>query len=70
MALSPDKQMPSQENLLLDYMRRLEKHKEGRKVVHLHLSLLRPINRREQHIRTAIGNFDTLISSMDAQVFR
>ncbi len=69
MALSPDKQMPSQENLLLDYMRRLEKHKEGRKVVHLYLSLLRPINRREQHIRTAIGNFDTLVSSMDAQVF-
>ncbi len=69
MALSSDKQMPSQENLLLDYMRRLEKHKQGRKVVHLYLSLLRPINRREQHIRTAIGNFDTLVSSMDAQVF-
>ena len=69
MALSPDKQMPSQENLLLDYMRRLEKHKEGRKVVHLYLSLLRPISRREQHVRTAIGNFDTLVSSMDAQVF-
>ena len=69
MALSSDKQMPSQENLLLDYMRRLEKHKDGRKVVHLHLSLLRPINRREQHIRTATGNFDTLVSSMDAQVF-
>ena len=69
MALAPDKQMPSQENLLLDYMRRLEKHKEVRKVVHVYRSLLRPISRREQHVRTAIGNFDTLVSSMDAQVF-
>lgn len=54
---------------MLDYMHRLEKHKEGRKVVHLHLSLLRPINRREQHVRTAAGNFDALTTAMDAQVF-
>ncbi len=50
-------------------MHRLEKHKEGRKVAHLHLSLLRPINRRDQHIRTAAGNFDSMVTSMDAQVF-
>ena len=54
---------------MLDYMHRLEKHKEGRKVAHLHLSLLRPINRRDQHIRTAAGNFDSKVTSMDAQVF-
>ncbi len=54
---------------MLDYMHRLEKHKEGRKVAHLHLSLLRPINRRDQHIRTAAGNFDSMVTSMDAQVF-
>ncbi len=69
MALSSDKQLPSQENLLLDYMHRLEKHKEGRKVVHLHLSLLRPMNRREQHIRTATGSFENIAKSMDGQVF-
>jgi hypothetical protein len=50
-------------------MHRLEKYKEGRKVAHLHLSLLRPINRRDQHIRTAAGNFDSMVTSMDAQVF-
>ena len=44
------KRLPSQENLLLDYVSRLEKHKAGRKVVHLHLSGLRPFNRRDQHI--------------------
>ncbi|MAF96332.1 MAG: hypothetical protein CMM60_11340 [Rhodospirillaceae bacterium] len=69
MAISPENQPPSQENLLLDYMRRLEKHKEGRKAVHLHLSLLRPMNRRQQHIRTAAGNFETIVKSMDGQVF-
>ena len=69
MAISSEKKLPSQENLLLDYMRRLEKHKEDRKVVHLHLSLLRPMNRREQHIRTATGNFENIVKSMDGHVF-
>ncbi|HIM77896.1 MAG TPA: hypothetical protein EYM58_07980, partial [Rhodospirillales bacterium] len=69
MATAPEKQLPYQESLLLDYMHRLEKHKDGRKVAHLHLSLLRPINRRDQHIRTAAGNFESLLTSMDAQVF-
>ncbi|MCH8161173.1 MAG: hypothetical protein IIB88_04690, partial [Chloroflexi bacterium] len=69
MAISSEKQLPSQENLLLDYMRRLEKLKEDRKVVHLHLSLLRPMNRREQHIRTATGSFENIVKSMDGQVF-
>ena len=69
MAISSEKKLPSQENLLLEYMRRLEKHKEDRKVVHLHLSLLRPMNRREQHIRTATGNFENIVKSMDGQVF-
>ena len=67
--MSPDNQTPGQEKLLLDYMQRLEKHRDDRKVVHLHLSYLRPMNRREQHIRTAVSNFEPLVASMDAQVF-
>lgn len=63
------KRLPSQENLLLDYVRRLEKHKAGRKVVILHLSALRPFNRRDQHIRAAASNFDQLISDMTGQLF-
>lgn len=71
MAIEPDPQaqLPSQENLLLDYMHRLEKHKEGRKVLHLHLSELRPFNRREQHIRAAVDNFEPLVKSLDGQAF-
>ena len=63
------KRLPSQENLLLDYVRRLEKHKAGRKVVHLHLSELRPFNRRDQHIRIAARNFEPLIADMSGQLF-
>ena len=71
MVLAPDmqKNLPSQENLLLDYVRRLEKHRAGRRVVHVHLSQLRPYNRREQHLRAATSSFDPLISSMDGQLF-
>jgi len=69
MAIAPEKSAPHQEGLLLEYMHRLEKNKDGRKVAHLHLSLLRPMNRRDQHIRLAAGHFEALIASMDAQVF-
>lgn len=72
MAPTPDtqKHLPSQENLLLDYVHRLEEHKEGRKAVHLKLSELRPYSRREQHIRVAANNFEPFIKSMEGQLFK
>ena len=71
MAISSDSQrrQPSQENLLLDYVRRLEKHKGGRKAAHIHLSALRPFNRREHHIRVAANSFETLIKNLQGQLF-
>ena len=68
-AADMQKTIPSQENLLLDYVRRLEKHRGGRVVAHVHLSQLRPFNRREQHLRAATSSFDPLISSLDGQLF-
>ena len=61
--------MPSQENLLLDYVRRLEKHKAGRRAVHIRLSGLRPFNRREQHIRAAADNLEPLVKALRGQLF-
>ena len=61
--------LPSQENLFLDYVHRLERHKEGRRAVHIHLSGLRPFNRRRQHIRTAANSFETLIKEVMGQLF-
>ncbi len=68
MATAPDK-LPSQEKLLLDYIHRLEKHKAGRGLVHVHLSQLRPFNRRDQHIRVASGHFEGMVSDMTGQLF-
>lgn len=60
---------PHQESLLLDYVHRLENHKEDRGVIHMRLSNLRPFNRREQHIRAAASSFDALIKSLQGQLF-
>jgi len=61
--------MPSQENLLLDYVRRLERHKAGRRAVHIRLSGLRPFNRREHHVRTAAANLEPLVKAVRGQLF-
>lgn len=63
------KRLPSQEKLLLDYVHRLEKHAQGRRVVHIHLSKLRPFNRRDQHIRAAASNFEPMVKELDGQLF-
>ncbi|MGB0681166.1 MAG: hypothetical protein ACPGOV_00570 [Magnetovibrionaceae bacterium] len=63
------KGLPNQENLLLDYMRRLEQHKDDRSAVHIHLSRLRPFNRREQHVRAAANNFEGFVKNMTGQMF-
>ncbi len=68
MATAPER-VPSQEKLLVDYMHRLEKHKEGRGLVHVHLSQLRPFNRREQHIRVAAGHLEQMVQDMTGQLF-
>ena len=56
---SAQKNLRSQENLLLDYMQRLEEHREKHKVVRLHISDLKPYNRREHHLRAAENSFST-----------
>src|SRR3546814_4150090 len=59
-----------QEKLLLDYVRRLDRFREGRRAVYLHLSRLRAYNRREHHMRIAGTTFDTLIKKFDGGLFR
>lgn len=67
--MAPEGKLPSQENLLLDYMFRLEAHKDERRAVHLHLSQLKPFNRREQHVRAAASGFEALIKDLLGQLF-
>lgn len=58
-----------QEKLLLDYVRRMERFREGRRAVHLHLSRLRAYNRREHHLRIAATTFDALIRKFEGGLF-
>jgi len=59
----------NQESLFLDYVRRLELHRQGREMVHFHLSKLRPFNRREHHIRVAADAFEGMIKELLGQIF-
>ncbi len=72
MATPPEtsKNLPSQESLLLDYVRRLEKHRRGRMVVHIRLSNLKPFNRKKNHLRAAAECFEDMVKSMRGQLFR
>lgn len=63
------KHLASQEKLLLDYMQRLEEHRGAHMAVHLHLSSLKPYNRRDHHIRAAENSFENLIKSLRGQLF-
>mgnify|MGYP000547225037 CR=1 FL=1 len=69
MADEKSRRLPSQEKMLLDYLRRLEDHKSDRQAVHLLLSNLKSYNRREHHIRAAANSFEQLIKEMQGQLF-
>ncbi len=59
----------AQENLLIDYLHRLERHRTERRAVHVHLSELLSQNRREHHMRIAASTFEGLVKMLQAQVF-
>jgi hypothetical protein len=64
-----DEQRSSQEHQLFEFTQRLAKFRAGRRAVHIHLSDLRPYNRRGHHIRIAINTFEFLVKQMDGQIF-
>jgi hypothetical protein len=55
--------------LLLDFAQRLERNREGRRAVHIHLSQLKPQNKREHHLRIAENTFDEFVKQFDGQTF-
>lgn len=59
----------AQENLLIDYLHRLERHRTERRAVHIHLSDLLVHNRREHHMRIAVSTFEGMVKMLQAQVF-
>jgi hypothetical protein len=69
MKQTTDDQAASIESLLLDYARRLARHPGGRRAIVIHLSRLRPDNRRAHHIRIAANTFEALVKQFDGQIF-
>jgi len=57
------------ESVLLDYTQRLARHVQGRRAIVIHLSRLRPDNRRSPHIRIAANTFESLVKQFDGQIF-
>ena len=66
----PASAMARQEQILLEYVQRLDRYREGRRAVHLHLSRLRPHHRRNHHLRIAATTFDRPIKKFDGGLFR
>ncbi len=62
--------LPDHEVILEDYARRLERFREGRLAVHLHLSRLQPYNRRDHHLRVCSSSFEDLIRRYEGALFR
>jgi len=61
---------PSQEQVFLDYVLRLERFRAGRRAIHVHISRLRSYNRREHHVRIAASCFEALAKKCDGGLFR
>lgn len=59
----------SQEYILLDYAERLDRHREGRRAVHFHLSALKNQNRREHHLRIAANTLEDFARPIEGQIF-
>jgi hypothetical protein len=66
---SPDDTAATIERLLLDYTQRVVRYPVGRRAVVIHLSRLRPDNRRTHHIRIAANTFESLVKQFDGQIF-
>ena len=62
--------LPSQEEVLLDYVKRLRRHKTGRRAVHLYLSNLSRASQHPQDLNVAAAYFTPLIKKYDGQLFR
>ena len=68
-ALSGISEKRSPERSLLDHVGRVAHNRAGRFAVQVFLSRLKPHNRQPYHIRIASRSFDTLLHSVDAQLY-
>lgn len=65
-----DGRMTTDEELLVDYAERLERHRVGRRAVQIHLSQLRSYNQRPHHIRIVKQVLEPLVQRFDAGIYQ
>ncbi len=64
-----DARAKSHEELLLDFVERLERHRAGRLACEIHLSLLRPYHQRPHHLRIVRKTLEPLVRRFDAGIY-
>ena len=67
--MQPEKTRPNPDGLLLDYARRLQRHRPGRRALWFHLSRLQKQNRDEADIQLAAGHLAPLAREYQGEVF-
>jgi hypothetical protein len=65
-----DGRKTSDEEMLVDYAERLEKHRTGRRAVQIHLSQLRPYLLKPHHLRIARQVLEPLVKRFEAGVYQ
>jgi hypothetical protein len=64
-----DQRSRSHEEILLDFVTRLDRHRAGRIACEIHLSLLRPYHQRPHHLRIARKTLEPLVRKFDAGIY-
>jgi len=70
MAKEPYTRVPSQEMMLLDLVQRLDKFRQGRMAVHVHLALLSDSFKKPRFIRLATDHFSALVGGLEGHLFQ
>lgn len=65
-----DGRKTSDEEMLVDYAERLERHRAGRRAVQIHLSQLRPYLLKPHHLRLAKQVLEPLVARFEAGVYQ
>lgn len=65
-----DGRTTTDEELLVDFAERLERHRSGRRAVQFHLSQLRPYHQRPHHIRIVKQILEPLVQRFDAGIYQ
>ena len=65
----PNQEAPSEENLLVGHLRRIEDDRAGNYAIHIHMSELRPHYRQPHYLRVASRAFDALVINFDVTLY-